>query len=214
MSDQARSRLDELITGYCVSQAVYVAAELGIADCLSAGPRPAHELARDLGVHERSLYRLLRALASFGIFVQDTDGRFALTPLAELLRSDTPGSQRTNIQMMVGQFYQSWGGLTDSVRTGQPAFDQLHGRSFFDHLAQNRIQAEIFDNAMTDRNTQKTLAMLDAYDFAGIRALADVGGGIGGMLVTLLKRFPRMRGILFDRPDVVKRTVTRSSAKD
>jgi ubiquinone/menaquinone biosynthesis C-methylase UbiE len=200
-----RALLDTLTTGYCVSQAIFVAAELGVADRLAAGPRGADELAREIGAHERSLYRLLRALASVGIFAEDDTGRFALTPLAELLRSDVPSSQRTDIQMMVGQFYQAWGGLIDSVRTGKPAFEKLHGRSFFDHLAENQGQAQIFDDAMTVRNDRKTNAMLDAYDLTGIRTVADIGGGNGSMLITVLRQYPEMRAILFDRPGVIER---------
>jgi O-methyltransferase domain/Dimerisation domain len=206
MNDQPHAaELDKLITGYCVSQALYVAAELGVADQLAAGPRGAEELATDLRVHGRSLYRLLRALASMGIFAEDADGRFSLTPMAELLRSDIPGSQRATIQMMVGQFYDALGGLIDSVRTGRPAFESLHGRSFFDHLAEHQNQARIFDDAMTARNDRKTKAMLDVYDLSGVRILADIGGGNGSTLVKVLKHYPEMRGILFDRPGVVER---------
>ena len=125
--------------------------------------------------------------------------------MAELLRSDVPGSQRTTIQMMVGQFYEAWGGLIDSIRTGRPAFESIHGRSFFDHLAEHQDQAQIFDDAMTARNDRKTRAMLDVYDLTGVGVLADIGGGNGSTLVTVLKQYPEMRGILFDRPGVVER---------
>jgi hypothetical protein len=199
------AELDSLITGYCISQAIYVAAELGIADRLAAGPRSPDELASEIGAHDRSLYRLLRALASVGIFVEDAQGRFALTPMGELLRSDVPGSRRTQIQMMVGQFYQAWGGLIDSIRTGHPAFEAQHGRSFFDHLADHQDQAQIFDDAMKARNDRKTMAMLDVYDLTGTNVLADIGGGNGSALVRVLKQYPEMRGILFDRPGVVER---------
>ena len=107
--------------------------------------------------------------------------------------------------MMVGQFYQAWGGLIDSVRTGRPAFEFDDGESFFDHLAAHPDQAQIFDDAMTARNDRKTKAMLDVYDLTGIRILADIGGGNGSTLVTVLKKYPEMRGILFDRPGVVGR---------
>lgn len=197
--------LDRLVTGYCISQAIYVAAALGLADRMASGPRRADELAYEIGAHGRSLYRLLRALASIGIFAEDGQGRFKLTPMAELLRSDLPGSQRTTILMMVGQFYQAWGGLIDSIRTGRPAFEAMHGRSFFDDLAAHPDQAQIFDDAMTARNDRKTKAMLDVYDMSGIQVLADIGGGNGSTLVTVLKRYPAMRGVLFDRPGVVER---------
>jgi O-methyltransferase domain/Dimerisation domain len=206
MNEQPHAaELDSLITGYCISQAIYVAAELGIADRLAAGPRRADELASDIGAHDCSLYRLLRALASIGIFAEDGQGRFSLTPMAELLRSDVPGSRRTQIQMMIGQFYQAWGGLMDSIRTGHPAFEAQQGRSFFDHLADHHDQAQIFDDAMKARNDRKTMAMLDVYDMTGIHVLADIGGGNGSALVTILSRYPQMRGILFDRPGVVER---------
>ncbi|HEX3448081.1 MAG TPA: methyltransferase [Isosphaeraceae bacterium] len=197
--------LDRMVAGYFVSQAIYVAAELGIADRLAEGPRRAEEIARDVGAHERSLYRLLRALASVGVFAEDADGRFSLTPLADLLRSDVPGSQRATIQMMVGQFYDAWRGLLETVRTGRSSFEKLHGRPFFESLADDPIQAQIFDDAMTARNDRKTQAMLVAYDLTGVRVLADVGGGNGSTLVTVLKQYPEMQGILFDQPGVVER---------
>ncbi len=106
---------------------------------------------------------------------------------------------------MVGQFYQSWGGLIDSIRTGRPAFEATYGASFFDYLAADRDQAQIFDEAMTARNDRKTNAMLDVYDMSDIQFLADIGGGNGSTLVTVLKRYPAMRGILFERPGVVER---------
>jgi hypothetical protein len=197
--------LDRLITGYCISQLIYVAAELGIADRLASGPRHATELAVELRTHDRSLYRLLRALASVGIFAEDPNGRFTLTPMAELLRSGVRGSQRTNIQMMVGQFYEAWGSLIGSIRNGRPVFESIHGQPFFDYLAEHPDQAQIFDDAMTARNARKTRAMLDAYDFSGIGVLADIGGGNGTTLMAALGRYPEMKGVLFDRPGVVER---------
>jgi hypothetical protein len=206
VDDRIRSdALDRMVAGYFISQAIYVAAEMCIADRLADGPRRAEELARDVGAHDRSLYRLLRALASVGVFAEDAEGRFSLTPLADLLRSDVPGSQRATVLMMVGQFYHAWGGLLDSIRTGRPAFETIYGRSFFEYLATNEEQAQIFDDAMTARNDRKTRAMLEAYDLAGIRVLADIGGGNGSTLVTVLKKYPEMLGILFDRPGVVER---------
>ena len=201
----AASRLAELATGYFVSQAVLVAAELGIADSLAHGPRSTAELASDLRVHERSLYRLLRALASAGVFAEDEHGRFSLTPVAELLRSDEPGSQRSNIRLMVGQFFETWSDLIESVRTGQPAFNTRHGKSFFDHLAENSDHAQLFDDAMTARNERKTQATLEVFDLRDVRVLADIGGGNGSALIAILKSFPEMHGILFDRPDVIAR---------
>lgn len=200
-----QDQLAGIITGYWASQMLYVAARLGIADLLAGGPRSSGDLARATGTHAPSLYRLLRGLASLGVFSEGEGGRFSLTPPAELLRSDVPGSQRATVLMMVGQFYDAWGGLAESVRTGTPAFEALHGEPFFRSLAENSETARIFDDAMTAFNDPKTRAVLEAYDFSGVSVLADIGGGNGGNLVGTLRRYPEMRGILFDLPQVVER---------
>src|SRR5919199_6625981 len=123
-----RDTLLRMTNAFQVSQAIYVAATLGIADLLEDGPKSAHELAETTQTHTPTLYRLLRALASVGIFIETDDGRFGLTPLAEYLRTDTPGSLRAFV-MLIGQefFWRSWGHLLHSVRTGEPAFRKVYG---------------------------------------------------------------------------------------
>jgi O-methyltransferase domain/Dimerisation domain len=200
-----QDRMAGMITGYWVSQMVHVAAKLGLADLLAGGPRTADELAQATGTHARSLYRLLRALASVGVFSEGEDRRFSLTPLAEPLRADVPGSQRATVLMMVGQFYHAWGDLLASVRTGRSAFQVIHGQRFFEFLGENTDEAKVFDDAMTAFNDRKTVAMLEAYDFSGVPVLADIGGGNGSSLVSTLRRYPEIRGILFDLPGVVER---------
>lgn len=194
-----------LLTGYWRSQAVYVAAKLGIADLLKTGPRSADELAQATGTHAPSLYRLLRALASVGVFVEGDGRHFALTPLAECLRSDVPGSQRSLAIMNCEEHYRAWGELLFSVRTGKTAFDQLYGMPVFEFLARHPGQAQVFDEAMVGVHGRETAAMLDAYDFSDIGVLADVGGGNGSLLTAVLKQHPGLRGLLFDLPGVVAR---------
>jgi hypothetical protein len=199
-----QDRLADLMAGFWTTQAVYVAAKLGIADLLATGPRTADDLATATGTHPHALYRLLRALAGLGIFAEEPDGRFTLTPLAECLR-DVPGSLRA-LALMRGEWqYQAWGQLLHSVRTGQPAFDALHGMPLFDWLAQKAEAGRIFDAAMTGVHGRETDAMLDAFDFSGIGTLADIGGGNGSVLCAVLERYPAMTGILFDLPAVGER---------
>lgn len=172
-----QDQMARMITGYWISQMVHVAARLGLADHLADGPRTAEELARLTGSHTRSLYRLLRALASVGVFSEDGDGRFRPTPLGDCLRSDIPGSQRAMALMMGEEHFHCWGDLLGSVRTGQTAFDRLYGQPIFDYLAEHAEQAEVFDAAMTATHGRETQSTLDSYDFAGIHVLADIGGG-------------------------------------
>jgi hypothetical protein len=200
-----QQQLGQMITGYWISQAIYVAAKLGIADLLKAGPKSADELAKVSGSQAKPLYRLLRALASIGIFVENCQRCFALTPLAECLRSDVPGSQRALAITAGEHHYHAWGELLYSVRTSKTGFDKVYGMPIFDYLSQHPEEAKAFDDTMVSVHGRETQAMLDAYDFAGIQILADLGGGNGSLLTAVLRKYPKMRGILYDLPGVATR---------
>ena len=197
--------LSQMIVGSWITQAVYVAAELGIADRLAAGPRSADDLARELGAHAGSLYRLLRALGSVGIFSEDDAGRFSATALGRLLGSDVPGSKRSLARMSGAEFYRSWGDLLHSVATGGAAFDQAFGGPFFGYMSAHPERWRIYDEAMTGIHDSETLPVLEAYDFSSFETVVDVGGGNGSALAAILRQNPRVRGVLFDLPAVVER---------
>jgi hypothetical protein len=203
-----QQQMAQMITGYWLSQAVYVAAKLGLADRLRDGPRTAAEVAAETASHPPSLYRLLRALASVGVFAQDSQGRFGLTPLDNCLRSDVPGSQRAMAIMAGEEHYAAYGELLFSVQTGRTGFEKVFGQPVFDFLSQHPEQARLFDQAMVSVHGRETGAMLDAYDFTGVGVLADIGGGNGSVLTAVLARYPAMRGILFDLPGVAERAKT------
>jgi hypothetical protein len=194
-----------MLTAYWHSQAIYVAAKLGIADLLEAGPRTSADLAAATKTHHDFLHRVLRALASIEIFAEDAHGRFTLTPIAELLKTNAPGSQRALAIMMGEEHYHAWGRLLEAVKTGDNAFESIYGRACFDFLTANPEQGQIFDAAMQAINGRETGAVLQAYDFSGINVLADVGGGNGSNLIAILQQYPQMRGILFDLPEVIER---------
>ncbi|MDR3620148.1 MAG: methyltransferase [Paludisphaera borealis] len=206
--------LQNLILGKWVSQAVSVAAKLGIADLLKDGPRHCDELARAAEVDATALYRLLRALASVGVFTEEVDRRFALTPTAELLRSDVRGSLRA-VATMTGEewTWRPWGELHRSVKTGERAFDGIFGMPPFAYLAANPGAASIFDEAMTGWSVQNSLAVAAAYDFSGIGALMDVGGGHGYLLATILKANPALRGVLYETAEVSEGAKARFAAE-
>jgi hypothetical protein len=207
-----QQQLAGMLTGYWVAQALYVAAKLGLADLLKDGPRPAADLAAASASHPRSLYRLLRALASVGVVVEDADQGFALTPLGQVLRRDVPGSQWALAVMSGEEHYHAFGDLLGSIRTGKPAFDKLYGMPVFDYLGRHPEQAKVFDAAMVSVHGRETGAMLDAYDFSGIGVLADVGGGNGSLLTAVLKKYPQMQGLLYDLPGVTERAQTDRAA--
>lgn len=197
--------LQDMILGKWVAQAVSVAAKLGVADLLKDGPRDCDLLARANQVDADALYRLLRALAGVGVFVEVEDRRFGLTPAAEYLRSEVPGSMRA-VAMMAGEdwTWRPWGDLYRSVKTGEPAFEGVFGVPPFDYLAENPAAASVFDEAMTGWSMQNSAAIAGAYDFSGIRTLMDVGGGHAYLLATILEANPTLRGILFDRAEVAE----------
>ncbi len=197
--------LNQIFGGSWITQGVWVAAELGIADLLANGPLTADELAEQTQTQGAALYRVLRALASVGIFAQDPQGRFSLTPPANLLRSDVPDSQRSFAIMMGAEFYKAWGELLHSVRTGEGGFQKRFGMPFFQYMLEHPMRHGIYDTAMGRFGQGEAEAMLDAYDFSGFRTVVDVGGGSGMLLEAMLKRHPEIKGILFDLPAVVER---------
>ncbi len=199
-----RQKLLGMITSYWTAQAIHVAAKLKLADLVKDGPRSAVELAAATKTHPPSLYRLLRALASVEIFSEDEEGRFHMTPMAECL-IEKPGSQWAVAMMMGEEHYRSWGDLLYSVQTGKPAFDHVFGKGVFDFLAEHAEQAKIFDAAMTGFHGPETQAMIDAYDYTGVNTLVDIGGGNGTVLGAVLKKYPAMKGILYDLPGVIER---------
>jgi len=195
--------LAQLIAGNRLQQAVYVAAKLGIADLLADGPRTTADLAQAAGAHGPSLYRLLRALASLGIFAEEEDGRFSLTPLAALLQSGVPGSLRTMALFSGDITYQAFGALQHSVRTGESGFRHVYGVGLFEYLEAHPDLGAVFDEFMTRQTAPAAPAVVAAYDFAGVDTLVDVGGGHGELLAAVLAAHPEMRGVLFDQPHVV-----------
>jgi hypothetical protein len=198
--------LARMINGYWVTQMISTAARLDVAGALAEGPKTAGALAERCGAHPRSLYRLLRALASLGIFAETEDGRFTLTPLAELLRGDVPGSLR-GLALYSGDprqhRYGSWGDLYETVRTGEPAFPRLTGMRPFAYLAANTDLAETFHAAMVSYTTESVGAVLEHYDFSPYPQIVDVGGGHGRLLAEILKTHARACGAVFDLPQVL-----------
>ena len=200
--------LFSMVTGYYVSRAIYVVAKLGIADHLSEGPRRVDDLAEATGTHAPSLKRVLRLLASVGLFTEEADGRFALTPIGACLRADVPGSMRAAALLFGGITQQAWGDLLHSVETGEPAFRSVFGMDPFDYMAQHPDEAANFDAAMADFTKQIATAVVAAYDFSSFRRIVDVGGGNGALLAGILTANPTLAGVLFDLPQVADRAIT------
>jgi SAM-dependent methyltransferase len=196
-----------MVTGYYVSRAIYVIAKLGIADHLSEGPRRIDDLAAATGTHAPSLMRVLRLLTSIGVFTEDADSRFALTPIGACLRAGVPGSMRATALLLGGITQQAWGDLQHSVETGEPAFRRVFGMDSFDYMAQHSDEAANFDAAMAELTEHLATAVVAAYDFSPFRRVVDVGGGTGALLAGVLKANSRLAGVLFELPHVAERAI-------
>lgn len=190
-----------LIDGFMASQVVQVAAELGIADLLTDGPKTAEALASQTATHEPSLHRLLRALASLGLVEQVDPTGFALTAVGAQLRTAAPGSLRNRARLFCGErLWRLWGELLRSVRTGETQMQHLYGVGSFQYLAAHPQQAGIFNEAMAEATRQVTRAVVTVCDFSRFHTLVDVGGGNGTLIAAILVASPTLRGILFDLP--------------
>jgi hypothetical protein len=205
-------QLDQMITGYWISQAIYAAAKFGIADLLKDGSQTVEVLAAATATNPDALYRLLRALASVGIFTEGESRHFSLTPLAELLRSDVAGSKRALALMSGDEQFRAWAEIDYSIRTGRMAFDKVFGKPIFDYLGEHPDKARIFDAAMVGIHGRESSGILNAYDFSVFGIVADIGGGNGSQITEILKKHSRMKGILFDLPHVIERAKERIQA--
>ncbi len=193
----------QLLLGKQLTASLAGIARLGVADHMGEDPVAVEELAAKTDAHAPSLYRVMRMLASIGVFRQE--GRtFALTPVGALLRTDAPTSLRY-MAMMLGDEWsiKAYAHMADCIRTGGDGITMAYGKQVFEYFADHPEQAETFQKAMTNGSVIAAQSVLSAYDFAGIQRLADVGGGHGILIASILKRYPELRGVLFDLPEVV-----------
>jgi len=195
----------EMATGYWLSQAIYVAAKLGIADLLKDGPQSSAALAASTGSDAPSLFRLMRALSSVGIFSRLGSDCFAVSRLAESLQTEVHGSLRAMVITIGEIHYQACGNLLHSIRTGSPAFNNVFGASLFDYLQQNVDAADAFNQGMANVSSVLAYAVLMAYDFAGISSIVDIGGGQGKLLEKIVQFSPNTRGTVFDTAPTIER---------
>ena len=197
-------RLRELIMGFRNTQLVAVAAKLNLAEYVKNGPKTSMQLSATTGIGAGSLYRLLRALTSIGIFDEIDKNTFAITPLGSLLCDQTPHSLRS-VAILYGEewLWKAYSQLSYSIEKGQPAFDYVHGQSLYDYLKHDHVAAEKFNNAMSAFSQNEAEAISGAYSFSSAQRIVDIGGGQGAFVSALLKVNPHLSGIVFDRPDVI-----------
>ena len=194
----------QIAFGPMVQQALGIAAKLGIADRLAAGAKTSADLAASTDTNEPALYRILRALASAGIFTETSARVFENTEMSELMRSDVPGSMRNSVIFMTASWhYNAWSEMGHSVKTGETAWKEKYGNEIFDWFAEHPTEAEVFNNAMTEMSAGSAPAVLEAYDFSEFKTLADIAGGHGYLLSQILKATPGLAGILFDVGSVI-----------
>ena len=200
----AAAPLLQLITDYPRAQVVHIAAQLGLADYLAAGPRHVADLAAATSTHAPSLGRVVRALAALGVVAAEADGRISLTPLGAPLQTGVPGSLRNHVRFLTGEwFWRSWGNLLSSVQTGQSAFEQQFGVSSFEYWGQHPEAGAIHHAFFTAMAQLTTPPLVAAYDYARFGTVVDVGGNVGPLLAGILQATPGVRGVLFDLPYVV-----------
>ena len=203
-SHEPAARMVQMLNAHILAQALYAAAQLGLADLLAGGPRSVDELAGATGAHGPSLHRLLRMLAGEGVFHEVNEGEFALTPLGDTLRTDSPDSVRDRaLYLAAPEVWTAWGDFRHGVMTGESAFERLHGAPFYTYMARHPQVGAHFNRWMTRSSELDNAAVVASYDFSPFRTVVDVGGGQGATLAAILRAYPSLRGVLFDLPSVV-----------
>ncbi len=201
--ESSSSVLLEMTFGFTISQALFVAAKLGIADILSDGSKTADELAKAAGVTSHGIYHLMRMLVSFGVFSVEDNEKFCLNSLGKHLRTGTSDSLRGTVMAMGDEIYQAWGNLLYGIKTGETPFNHTFKRDLYSYLKQDSEASLNFNEWMKETTREWLLPVLEAYDFSEVKTLVDVGGGIGTLTAVILNANPQMQAILFDREDVV-----------
>jgi len=199
-----REKIANLFVGNIITQIIYVAAKLGIPDLLAAGPMTSDEIATKASAHPRALFGILRALVALEVLAEQPDGRFALTPIGEFLRSH-PG-WRSQAILLGEEYFRASNDLLHTALTGEPAFDQVFGMGFYDYFTrtENKAAAARFNEVMIMSAPLRYSDVPAAFDFSRIRKIIDIGGGHGGLTSIILQANPNLRAILFDAPQVIE----------
>jgi O-methyltransferase domain/Dimerisation domain len=204
MSATPHETMYDLIGGFWIAQSIYFAAKLGLADYIDDTPKSISELATETKTDPKSLYRLLRALASVGIFTEVSDRCFALTPLGATLKSDSPNSMRYSVMAEIGDdHFLGWRNGLHSLRTGEIAFDAAAGMPIWKYYAQHPEDGNIFSHSMSSMGTATAQAVAASYDFSKLKTIVDVGGAQGSLISTIMQSNPHLNGILFDLPEII-----------
>lgn len=204
-SDSAALHLLEQAMGYTFQASLRAVAELCVADCLVKGPKTPDVLGKELGVNPRQLYRVMRMVASKNIFKEHENGEFSLTPSAEFLRSDVPGSLRAAVLMLTHEtLWLPLGNVIENIR-GESAFKNRYGMNFYEYWAQESAHDGIndFDRGMSSMSSIENNFIVRSYHFPDKSTVVDIAGGMGGLLLKVLQHNPTLHGILFDQPQVL-----------
>lgn len=196
--------LFRMASGYWISQAIYVAARLGIADLLKDGPMSYLELAEATATHPASLRRLLRALASLGVLATEQNYTFELTPIGASLQSTGLASIRSMILTLGEEHHYAWGELLRGIRSGEPAFNHVYGMDLFTYLGRTPAARKTFNEAMAEVTSLVPIALLASYDFSAFSKIVEVGGGYGSLVRAILMANPTVTGVLFDAPQIIE----------
>ena len=202
--DDPRQHIMQMTVGYWLSKAIYCAAKAGVADALVDGPQSVADLATGADVHPENLHRLLRALASVGVFTETSPGHFGNTPASEFLGNDHPQGMRHFALMACDDLYEAWCDLDHALETGGSAVEKRFGGDFFAKISSDPQKVHVFDKAMQEIHGCETDLMLAHHDFARYETVLDVGGGNGSTLHGILAAHPALRGQLFELPQVIE----------
>lgn len=208
------STLTEMAMAYSRSRALCAAARLGVADALGDRERSVDELAAACDAQPAALYRLLRALASFGVVAENAPQRFTLTPFGRPLRKDAPNSEWSAVVFWGELLADPWSYLTDCIRTGESAFSIAEREGAVLRWSKDPNAGAIFRVVMGTAPAEDYMPIARAWDFSNCRTVADLGGGGGALVAAILEAFPNVHGMLVDRPDAVENAKTRFDSGD